>query len=333
MKKSVCAFVFAAVMATGCSYHSEDTNKADTKEHNTKVYGSGCRDFETGGVFTATGTPNKTVYIDYGTMKKSALCAVPNCTHSSSSCLAAQAYYPVIYKNCVYFFTHNESVKDTPDGPELSMDSKLKKAYLDSSETEVECSFTDSVPRNSEAMVIIGDKLYFSAYDPDATPDEYGSLSYKTGGGYEYLCSIDLDSGEYRNYGSICYVEDEYPAADNSSHSFISGAADGKIFITYGFKKDNASKDFTYYSFEFDTKTEKYSRSSLPALLCAEGNVYAWLDIEAQTLHIQEAGKQYEVKYTSYSNSAKILGDKLFLAGGWVSLDDMLKSEILNSSE
>ena len=295
------------------------------------IYGNDIRNFDNGGVYTINSQLKKSMYIDYRTMEKFVLCAVPGCTHSNSLCPSQNAEDPVIYGNNVYYFTHYEITGYNHGVPYMTMSSRLIRTSLNSFEPETVCSFTDAIPRKS-TMILIGSKLYFSAYDPDVDDVKHNSLSNKSGGGYEYLCSIDLDSGEYRNYGSICYVENEYKNADNSSFSALTGAADGKIYITYEFMKDQAEKDFTYYCFEFDTKTEKYARSGLPALLYAENELYVWLDTDSHKLHIMKSGKQYEFDYPYYTSSVKSSGDKLFLVDRWISLDDMKMHSLGNSS-
>lgn len=326
MKKKILSLTLAALMLTGCG-KTENIHE-DTTPY---FYNIGFRDYGYGGTYTIWGANQQTVYLDYATMENTPLCAVPNCTHTTTSCLAAQAKDPVIVNDYIYYFVHNENMKETTDGLRFEMNSKLMKASLDNSETEVVCQFTDAIPRENDPLMVIGSKLYFIGYDPDVQLDEYGGASWGTCGGFDYLCSIDLSSGAYSNYGLICYVEDEYPAADNSSRAYMSGAYNGKIYITYSFMKEpydpmndpDSTPEFTFYNFEFDLETEEYSESEYPPALCAEEGVYAWLDDEGDKLHIIKDGEEHVLDYVYFANRAKILNGKLFAGSSWVELSDM----------
>lgn len=326
MKKKLLSLTLAAVMLTACG--KAGNSPEDMTPH---FYNIGFRDQSVGGTYTTYGANQMTLYLDYATMEKTALCAVPNCNHTTTSCLAAQAKDPVMVGDYIYYFVHNEDMKETSDGPRFEMNSKLMKASLDNSETEEVCKFADAIPRENDALAVIGNKLYFIGYDPDVQVDEYGGASWGSGGGFDYLCSVDLGSGAYTNYGLICYVEDEYPAANNSSRAYLSGADNDKIYITYSFTKEaydpmndpDTLPEFTFYSFEFDLETEEYTESELPAALFAGEGVYAWLDDEGDKLHVIKDGEEHVLDYVYFSNRAYKLNGKLFLGGGWVDLSDM----------
>ena len=326
MKRTFISFAVAGVLtltACGGSIPEDPENKT------AHFYDLAVRDCDTGATYTISGyLVSQSLYLDYATMETAPLCAVPNCNHTISGCLANMAQYPVIYQNYMYFFTYSQGFEETKDGPRFAMHSSLKKASLNDSEVQVVCEFNDSIPRNDESMVIYDNKLYFAAYDPDVETDEYGGSNWSNVGGIDYLCSVDLDTKEYRNYGSFCYVEDEYPSAGQSSHSYITGIREGKIFLDYIFSKERFSRDtntpeWTYYNFEFDTKTEQFTESELPAAICADDELYCWLDDKNDELHIIMNDKENVVSYDSYTNSAHHLGEKLFVANGWVDLSDM----------
>lgn len=326
MKRTFLSLALAgAITLTACG-GSIPQEPEKEKPH---FYGLAVRDCDTGATYTLSGyIDSKSMYLDYATMETTPLCAMPNCSHTISSCLANMAQYPVIYKNYMYFFTYSQGFEETKDGPEFVMHSSLKKASLDNSEVQVVCEFDDSIPRNDETMVICDNKLYFIAYDPDVETDAYGGSAWSNVGGIDYLCSVDLDTKEYRNYGNFCYVEDEYPSADQSSHSYITGIREGKIYLDYIFSKEGINEntivpEWTYYNFEFDTKTEKFVESELPAALYADDDIYCWLDSENEKLHIIRNSKEHILDYTYYTNAAQLLNGKLFVNGGWVELSDM----------
>lgn len=313
-------------MLTACG-KTENTPE-DTTPH---FYGLNLRDYGEGGTYTTRGANPMTFYLDYATMEKTALCAVPNCNHTTTSCLAAQAQNAVIAGDYVYYFIHNEDMKETSEGPRFVIDSRFMRASLDNSETELVCQFADAIPRDEDTLAVVGNKLYFIGYDPDVQVDEYGASSRKSGGGFDYLCSIDLSSGAYKNYGLICYVEDEYPGADQSSRAYLTAADNGKIYITYSFSKERYDPinspdkipEWTHYNFEFDIETEEYSESELPPALCAKDGVYAWLDDKGGKLHIIKDGEEHVLDFPNYLNAANVLNGKLFLGESWVDLSDM----------
>ena len=324
MKKTVLSLLLAGAIAlTACG----GSVPADTKDAKSHFYAYDC---ETGATYsTMTGYNQKTYFLDFASMKVSPLCAVPNCNHNGADCLSRAAEYPVIYDGDMYFFHSEYGIEETKKGREFKMDSEFKKAALDNSEIQTMCEFTDAIPRNEDTMVICGHKLYFIAYDPDVEIDAYGGSTVKSGGGHDFLCSVDLGTFEYRNYGSICYVEDEYPAADNSSSAHISGISGGKIYISYEFMKEFADPqndivhEWTYYSFVFDTETEQYSESELPAAMYADDELYCWLDDKGDKLHVIVGGTDTALDYANYSNTAQHFGNRLFVAGAWVDLTDM----------
>lgn len=327
MKKKFLLIALASLMLTACG--KSETSPTDTTP---RFYDMGFRSYDDGGAYTAFGSDKKTIYIDYGTMEKTVLCAVPNCSHTTTSCLGAQAKDPVIFGNSIYFFTHTEGMKEYPEGARFEMKSRLMKASIDNSETETVCEFSDAIPRDDDPFVVVGNKLYFIGFDPDVEADEYGGASWSYGGGFDYLCSVDLITGSYTNYGIICYVEDEYPAADKSSRARITGADNGKIYITYEFTKElfdsinnpDDSPEWTFYNFEFDLENETYYESELPAALCAADGIYAWLDDDDDKLHIIKDSEEHVLDYERYTGAATLLNDKLFVSGGWVELSDMI---------
>lgn len=327
MKKAFLSFILAGALAlTACGGSLPD----EPEDEKAQFYAYYCRDCGECATYTLGNYRSQTtMFLDYESMKTAPLCAVPNCNHQDSDCLAKNAEYPIICGGDIYFFRSKYGVEETKKGREFRMHSEFKKATLDNSEIQTMCEFTDAIPRIEDTMVIYGRKLFFIAYDPDVEIDAYGGSTIKSGGGHDFLCSVDLDKFEYKNYGSICYVEDEYPAADNSSSAHITGFGDGKIYIGYEFMKDFADPqngvvpEWTRYSFVFNTETEQYSESSLPAAIFADDELYCWLDDYNDELHIIMNDKENVVSYDSYTNSAHHLRDKLFVANGWVELSDM----------
>ncbi|MBE6862933.1 MAG: hypothetical protein E7497_08600, partial [Ruminococcus sp.] len=173
MKKRILSVILSALMltATGCSNKKENTNAEKKASPIFIAYNS--VHYNNGVVFgrdTAT-------FLDFESMEKAPLCAVPNCTHDNSSCLAeVVGRVPVFYNDYIYFFTSNNGdVRTTPEGYEFFIESKLMRASLESSETEVVCEFTDCAPtppnQGYPGYVLYGNELYFTGDDLCPTGD------------------------------------------------------------------------------------------------------------------------------------------------------------------
>lgn len=278
----------------------------------------------------------RAMFLDFETMEKVPLCAVPNCTHSTSDCLAKIiGSTPVFYNGYVYFFeTNGGAIRETPEGHEFYIDSKLKKASLDSSEIEVVCEFSDCAPDYGyEGLVLKGNELYFVADDLNPTTSEYEVYDYSNSGGTHFLCSIDLDTGEYTNYGSIYDGDKEYDGAAYSSCANITGIYKDKMYIRYSFIKDNdalQSSDnpeelYEHLNFEFDFETREWKEAELPFSWSMNPETYTYYDKEAELMHVI-----YKDKETTFSCDRANIGlmeynGKLFvqLEGRFYDLADM----------
>lgn len=301
MNKRFLSIALAATMLAGCSDAGKDSSSKELKpvffSQNRCSYGNGV-------VFGN----EKAMFLDFDTMEKAPLCAVPNCTHSTASCLSQMVgNTPIFYKDYVYFFTSNGGdIRETPDGREFYIDSKLMRASLDSSETEIVCEFTDCAPEEGfPDYVIYGNELYFTADDLNPTEglDGMGVGSWGTSGGKHFLCSINLDTGEYTNHGSIYDGDKEYDGAAYSSGAEIMGLYNDKMYLEYSFVKDNddvqnsgggfAKYTFLYFEFDFETKT--WEESTMPfgdKLYYMNNSTYFYKDFEAkQTYIVHEKGE------------------------------------------
>lgn len=291
-----------------------------------EFYDTGFYSLSNGGVYTVSGDHKRTMYIDYDTMQQSVLCAQPECTHNSSECISRIADHPVICGRNVYFFISIVVTQESADGKKKTQTSSLIKASLDSAEVGEVCRFNNAVPLNGSNFVVAGSKLYFCANDPfryESSEESSGDWSYSESGGYDFLCSVDLETGEYKNYGIICGDKSRL-----SGSSFITGTSDGKIYISYAYVDDTSraideTSEITYDSYEFDIETEILAESSLPALMCVSENVFAWLEEDTFRLHILKAGKEYTFDCENYSNYGTIINNKLFVNGNWIDLNDM----------
>lgn len=328
MKKRFFTIAVALAAAlTGCGKKENDTEKESFPRFitNNAVY------YKNGVVYGE----EPASFLDFDTMEKAPLCAVPNCTHTVSSCLAQMVgNAPVFYKDYVYYFTSNNGeIIETPEGREFFIESKLMKASLDSSETEIVCEFNDCAPvQGYPGYVLYGNELYFVGDDLNPYMDEYGGGSWGNSGGYHFLCSINLDTGEYTNYGSIYDGDKQYDGANYSSCANISGIYNDTMYIAYNFVKDNEALQngedlddiYTDLCFEFDFETKTWTESELPYSHYMNNNTYTYYSNEEKQLHIiHEKGEhiidwEYELVWMSEFNG------KLFIPyeGKWYDLSD-----------
>ena len=290
MKKRILSIALAMTMLAGCS----DGKKEKAPEETKPIFFSSNRcSYGNGVVF---GYENAT-YLDFDTMEKAPLCAMPNCVHDNGSCLARIiGAQPVFYNDYVYYFTSNNgAVRETPDGREFYIESKLWRASLESSETELVCEFTDCAPEQGlPDTVLYGNELYFIGDDLDPTNGPDGIIaSWSNAGGYHYLCSINLDTGEYTNYGSITDEDKQYEFSANSSGANITGVYNDTMYIGYGFIKEEPDdlttadiENYTFLSFEFDFETKSWKKSELPFSRYMNNDTYTYYDYAADELHV-----------------------------------------------
>lgn len=338
MKKRVLSVILSAVMltATGCADKKDSDGKA--KETAPVFFQRNHIQYGNGAVFGE----EPALFIDFDTMEKSALCAVPNCNHQYSECLAqAVGNAPVFYNDYVYYFdSNNGEIIETPEGRELFIESKLMKASLESSEAEEVCVFNDCAPvQGFPGYVLYGNELYFTADDlnPKEGIDGNGVGGWGTSGGYHFICSINLDTGEYTNYGSIYDGDKQYDGAEYSSSANISGVYNDTMYIAYNFIKDNEALQngedldeiYTDLCFEFDFETKTWKESPLPYSRYMNNNTYTYYDRDTKKMHILHEKGELLIDSDYPIVVLSEVGGKLFIPdtinsenGKWYDLSD-----------
>lgn len=327
MKRKVLSIVLIPAMLAGCAKkNSESEQKSNTEP----IFIGINADYYGNGVIIGS---DKATYLDFETMEKASLCAMPNCTHDKATCLAQMVGgTPVFYKDYVYFFSSNNgAVRETPDGREFYIDSQLIRASLDSSETEVVCEFTDCAPEYLPDTVLYGSELYFIGDDLNPIFDDFGVGSWSNVGGNHFLCSIDLDTGEYTNYGSITDEDKQYEFSQNSSGANITGVYKNTMYIGYGFIKEEPDEfgsvddvHFTFLSFEFDFETKTWKKSELPFSRYMNNETYTYYDQEAEELHVLHEKGELVISGVGGSTQLTEFNNKLFIPeyGIWYDLSD-----------
>lgn len=337
LKRNLVILTALCIILTGCSNKIEyrENNPKNTK-NNSMQYISEYSYYKNGTAYTIG---DSKVFLDFDIMERAPLCAVPNCTHTTSSCLAkniGEHYKPVFYDNHVYYFVSNGgAVKETSDGPEFYIDSKLMKASLDSSSTEVVCEFHDCVPRESGRYVLYDNELFFVGDNRGATLDDYGNYNWGSSGGDFFLCSINLDTKKYKNYGSIYEKDKEYEGSKYSRSSNIYGIYNNKMYISHAFVKNQSIEPtsdeyWTYVNFEFDFETRTWKESDLPSSPYMNSDFYSYYDAETENIKVLYQEKEYEfelgmdMQEFRTSRCSELNGKVFFPSiGKWYDLTDM----------
>ena len=330
MKKMILSLVIAAVTLCSCGVNVVDGEK-EAKEAKWVDLLSNFN--EKGRIYGEA--PKK--YIDYDTMKVVPLCAKPNCTHTTSDCIGhIIGDTPILTDDYIYYFSSVEGVNELKNGErEFYINSKLCRVSLDSSETEIVVEFHDCAPADYDGVLLYDDKIYFTGDDLNPTDDSYGHISSQNAGGEHYICSIDLKTREYTNYGMV-YSGEGY--ADDS-HANICGFINSKILINYQCRPDmteiDESKPWrgqTMLMFEFDPKTNEITESDIPTRPISTNTktqtVIYWDDEAKKTvLIIGNERRELDIDVGTY---ATVFNNKLFVrdTGKWYDLSNMSEHDM-----
>lgn len=336
-KKFIPIFLFAILLLFACK------EKTDKIKNTTPRFISGNYNLYSDGFIFGMET---TMFLDFDTMEKTPLCAVPNCTHKTDECLAKiVGDTVVIYNNYAYYFNTDSGIKETTEGREFFIDTTLMKADVNTSETESVSHFTDCAPAIREGYFLVGNELYFIGDNLDPHDDGYGNISSSNVGGIHYLCSVNLDTGVYTNYGSIYDGDKKYDAASNTSSSRLTGFFNNKMYIEYSFCKEMPTietleaitsepyKWFTTLVFEFDTVTKELIESDLLSSAYVDEDTYVYGDPFNNTTTVINKEKKYIIEGVAADVYARVYNNKLFLTESWYDLSDLSKHSLGAYSE
>ncbi|MCD7891663.1 MAG: hypothetical protein LUG26_07975 [Ruminococcus sp.] len=175
---------------------------------------------------------------------------------------------------------------------------------METSEIETIVEFHDCVPDTEGGYFRDGNIIYFTGTDMNPQTDAYGAIYISNIGGKQFLCSIDLESGTYVNYGSIYDGDEMYETASYSRYATIRGVYDEKIYIYYSFLEEEIPDEevtpeyngFAYLTFEFDLESKTLSESELSSPIIADLDYYVGFDRENLKLIVIEGENRYEVE-------------------------------------
>ena len=329
MQKIILVMLLGIIFLTGCNKESSSTESNISTNNKEPYYiDVACNTYENGLIYHANDTLR---YLNFDTMESTVFCSKPNCSHNTSECIAKIVEKtPFIYNNYMYYFDVKDGVNETPEGAKYFIDSKLKKVSLETSEIEVVSEFTDCEPDcHGEEFVIDGNMLYFCGNDMNVTKDEFGNFSFAgNAGGVFSVCSINLDTGKYTNYGSI-YNGEEYPGMNQSAGAHLTGIYNSKIYIQYSFMKEydtssdiSAREKFTVLNFEFDLKTHEIKQSELPDSSHMGDDFYVYSNYPENSTTILDKDKEYIVEGADAGIIGKYFNGKLFILNKWYNVAD-----------
>ena len=328
MKKKILSIALAVAMLAGCGERNNPQKAQDM------VYFSNMYTVYKDGLIYNLGIDAPTMYLDLNSLEKSALCAAPNCSHTIGSCLAQMAGdNPVFYDDYICYFTSDYGYNEVPEGHQFYMKSTLYRARLETSETEKIAEFTDCVPAEGGGMVLDGSKLWFIGDDknpiPENTLDNAWIPSSDTQGSH-FVCCIDLETGEYRNYGSITDEDKQYEYRSMCNNANIRGIYEDKLVIDYqyafrnmeeyNFTDSNPTEYVKFLSFEFDTEKGMLVQSDRLPPLYAENEIYIGYDYSTGCISTVYNGEEHTFDSDIYLQS--YCGGKLFCSDKWVDMSD-----------
>ena len=347
MKKQILSLTLAALMLTGCGGTAKHDIASDNK---VTVFSYGGQGTYENGLIYNLGIDQPTSFLDYETMEKIPLCAMPNCTHMTSSCLAKlMGVNPIFYGDYIYYFVTKHDFEDVPEGHQFVMSAKLYKAKLDSSEVEKVVEFTDCIPDDwNSGFVLIGSKLWFIGNDmnPKFTEEKDNPYNYMPSSdtpGAHFMCSIDLDTGEYVNHGQVCEEYRESDWWDQCNYANLRGVYNGKLQISleYSFSDGRESgADFwtvdpddraVHANYEYDIETGECTKTDRHFPISVSEDTYVGVDFNAgqsnDDLYIEHGGEEHIIKETD--RNAYVRGDKVFFINGtWIDLNDWSEHEL-----
>ena len=249
-------------------------------------------------------------FLDYTSFVGAPLCNKPNCTHAQNDCIAKLVTNfgdtttpPVIYQDNVYYFTESDDIVTSEDGRDTSyaIECKLHKVDISNGEQTTVCTFDGMEATRTSGVYLDNGVLYFIANN-GSIQDSRGAWSYFSTAGIQYMCSVDLNSGTFTNYGQINDTEKAATTLfckDNTAYGINGdvktlGVYDGKIWMSYSYADsvdalydvfvstgdfpDSSTSVWHNEAVTFDLSTKELSVSSEPLASCIGEDTYIYWD-------------------------------------------------------
>jgi hypothetical protein len=212
-------------------------------------------------------------------MSSTPLCNKPNCDHKKSDCISklitndsTTSTPPIVYHDKVYYFSYNDKIVQGNNKSETTyeVDGTLSGIDLNTGEVNKICSLDDMEASSTDTLLLQDNLLYFIANNGSLQATD-GTWQYFSTAGKQWICSVNLETGELTNYGRV--NEDEKVdttlfSVDNSSFGIngnvrIDGIYQNKIYMHYYYVSDQDSflKYFEQYNTFPDSDEEMWETS------------------------------------------------------------------------
>ena len=201
-------------------------------------------------------------FIDFDTMASSAICSRPNCPHNDPEVCSAIGMdnHPTIVGDKLYYF--EEEMVWTKDH-KIAQNTIVYSADLDGSNRKKIYTIENLSISYGQYIAIKGSIVYFAGTEYGVKEDNSGNSGYNK----HYMCSYDLLSKEFNNYGLIC--------EGYSSGAAVLGEYDGGLYI---------GSSYTEEKFEFDIFDDEQEKLLMESYI----DVLWRLDLETSELTLSE---------------------------------------------
>lgn len=324
MKKIISIISALAILAamTSCGSKSSDSGKEKNEGYNNFFFST-----NPDGVIYH-GTDGFAYTFDYSTNESALLCNLPNCTHTTSECLAnnlkVQLHLPIIYEGNAYYFVNMTGNKDV-DGKNL-LDLKTYMMKYDFSKSEVSnvAKITDFNYDINSGGYLIGSDYYVIMVIGNPKYDESGNVTSSSSGGGGNLFRINFDSGEYADLGEVFDYEElkrTNPNAACSTSMDIAGKCGDKLYIGITYSEADLSYESAIFSgwagevYSFDLITKEFEKVTDNRTSCVNnGYITYFKSNEDQTIVIQnaESGEITEGPVAKNTNTISVFDDRLW---------------------
>ncbi len=328
MKKILISLITIIAVLQLCSCDKKD-NTIPTNNDDMRFIDLLTNNYEEGRIVSVDSS-KPVMYLDYKTMKRSIVCAKPNCSHHNNDCVAEViGRTPLLVEDGIYFFNYNDGVKELKNGKrEHYINSKFCHVSLDSSEITDLVQFTDCAPADYNGILLYKNKIYFIGDDLNPVEDEYGYICTSNVGGKHFLCSIDLETNEYTNYGAVYDNSKLTETGKNDNSAILNGMYGSKMYITYKYCNDydNLGEDgiplINDVVLEFDPETKELKQTDLPKplnyLTC---DTYIYYDDQKEKTIILTKDEKTECEFKPGIH-VSFFNNKLFGLNVWYDLTD-----------
>lgn len=201
-------------------------------------------------------------FIDFDTMTSTVVCSRPNCTHNDpNTCTAiGMDNHPTIVGDKLYFF--EEEVVWTKDH-KIAHNTIIYSADLDGSNRKKIYTIENLSILYGDYIAIRGTTIYLAGTEYGIKEDNSGNTGYNK----HYMCSYDVLSKEFNNYGLIC--------EGYNSGAAVLGEYDGGLYV---------GTSYTEEKLEFDIFDDEGNKLLMESYI----NVPWRLDIETGELTLSD---------------------------------------------